>query len=298
MKDNNSINNKTKASLTIEAALILPIFIFAIIAFIYLLQLIIINNNFQESITNIGLSTAKYGYVYESISDFATDEKGDLESQREEGVTNSLLEEAIAKSISSLYYKLQLTSKTNTKALNKSIIKNEFSGVSTYLSSFMEKDNEVDIIINYDIALPVPFIKIDNFHIVQRVRLNAWTGYRPIPKFTSASEGTEETDENEEMVYITASGKVYHNSANCTHIKLSIKNVPVDQVKNLRNSSGGKYTSCYICGSRPQSDKNIYITTSGDRYHNDRTCSGLKRTVTKVPLKTVEDRAACKRCGK
>ena len=33
------------------------------------------------------------------------------------------------------------------------------------------------------------------------------------------------------------------------HICLSIRSVPYEQVKDLRNKSGGRYTSCSICWS-------------------------------------------------
>ena len=274
----------------------IPVFIFTILAFIYLLQILVFHNNFQEAITNIGLDSAKYGYLYESIEDSLNSSTSNLNYNNEDGVIDSKIETLIAKSIDSIYFKTVLTKKLNIEALNKSIIKNGLNGVHTFLSSYMEEDDEVDIILNYNIKLPLAFINLDDFHIVQRVKLRSWTGYRPAPKFAVVANNEE--DQNEEMVYIAETGNVYHTSNNCSHIRLSIRNAPYNQVKDLRNKSGGKYSRCNICWSSNEAVNSVYITTSGDRYHSNKNCSGLKRTVTEVSISQVSGRSLCKRCGK
>lgn len=288
-----------KGSLTLEAALVLPIFIFAILAFIYLLQALILHNNLQNAITEIGLDSAKYGYVYESIgnsfqnSDSANNQE--LSYKDDEGVIDSTLETLVAKSIDSIYFKTKLYYKLDIGVANNSIIRNGFAGIHTYLSSYMEEDDEVDIILNYNLKLPLVFFNINDFQIVQRVKLKIWNGYRPPAKFSTASDDLEEQDE--EIVFITPSGNVYHISRGCSHISLSIRSVPYEQVKDLRNKSGGRYTSCSICWSNSKNESLVYITTSGDRYHKEKNCSGLKRTVIEVPISKVKDKSKCKRCG-
>lgn len=282
MKSKNNISgHKIKGSLTIEAALVLPIFIFAMLAFIYLLQVAILHNNMQTAITEIGLDAGKYGYAYESFYDSNND-------STPEAMNN------IARGIDSEYFKTALYGKLNVEAINKSIIKNGFSGINTYFSTYMDGNDEIDVIINYQIKIPLLFIKVDDIQIVQRVKLKSWNGYHPIPRFT---KGTEGSDEEGETVFITETGTVYHTSRDCTHIRLSIHSVPFNQVKDLRNESGGKYKSCHRCGSQSENGANVYITVSGDRYHSNKNCSGLKRTVTEVPLSQVKDWNPCSRCG-
>ncbi len=299
MKDKLNKHKKLRGSLTLEAALVLPVFIFTILAFIYLLQVLILHNDIQEAITEIGLDSAKYGYVYESLggsfnsSDSINNSNFNYKS--EDGVIDSSIETLIARSIDSIYFKTALYKKLDVESVNDSIIKDGFTGIHTFLSSYMDEGDEVDVILNYNIKLPLAFINIIDFQMVQRVKLKSWNGYRPTPKFTKENEDTK--DKDEEMVFITATGNVYHTSDSCSHISLSIRNVPYNQLDKLRNKAGGKYKSCSLCWSSYEDGSTVYITASGDRYHGDVKCSGLKRTVTKVPISKVIGRKMCKRCG-
>lgn len=305
MKGHRIINRKQKGSLTVEAALVLPIFIFAILAFIYLLQVLIYHNNLQQAITDIGLDAAKYGYVSELIKDSNTNQN-DTDSKQEiqqtssdkgkknqEGVVSSVAAKSISKGIDCGFYKLALLTKLDLEAVNKSSIKNGFNGIHTYFSSYMEDNDEVDIVLNYHIKMPLLFIDLDDFQIVQRVKLRAWNGYRPQAKFDKVEQESED-----KKVFVTATGTVYHTSKNCTHISLSIKDVPFEHLNHLRNKSGGKYKNCHLCGINSKNGDTVYVAVSGDKFHSDRNCSGLKRTVSEVPLSQVLDKRLCSRCGK
>lgn len=298
MERQKQLKYKKRASLTLEAALVMPIFMFSIIAFIYFLQIIIIHDNLQEAINNIGLEAAKYGYVYDSLLEEKKEDTSnniDLEGniKNEDEIIDSSLDKLIAKSIDSTFFKAALYDNLNPKLLDNSCIKGGFAGIHTYLSSYMEENNTVDVVINYKIETPTLFLKLDNFQIVQRSKLRGWNGYKPLLKVK------EETDQDtEEMVYIAETGTVYHTSRECTHLKLSIKLVPFEQVENLRNNSGGKYKKCQVCSSGSKIEGLVYITTTGDRYHINGNCSGLKRTIKELPLSQVKDRNLCERCKK
>lgn len=122
------------------------------------------------------------------------------------------------------------------------------------------------------------------------VKVHAWTG-------TSWEETSEPEEKPEKMVYVTASGTVYHKSLDCSYLKLSVSQISGTEVASRRNESGEKYYACESCSRGQKPAGCVYITKSGNRFHNDRTCSGLKRTVRLVKESKAANLSACQRCG-
>ena len=101
----------------------------------------------------------------------------------------------------------------------------------------------------------------------------------------------------DDYVFITEDSRVYHRNRNCSHIMLTIRETTSGEVTSLRNNNGNRYRPCESCHSS-LSDDRLYITTEGNRYHNNINCSGLKRTVRAVRLSEVGNRRPCSRCGR
>lgn len=125
-----------------------------------------------------------------------------------------------------------------------------------------------------------PFWKTEK--ITEKAVCRAWIGFT-------------ETKAEETYVYITLDGEVYHLYRDCTHLKLSVRKTALAAVHQLKNVYGQKYRKCEICEA--PFGAMVYITSEGDCYHSERTCSGLKRTVRQVPLSQVGGRSLCSRCG-
>lgn len=120
------------------------------------------------------------------------------------------------------------------------------------------------------------------------VYIRKWTGY----DVTSAGE----TKDEDEYVYITECGTVYHRSRECSHLKISISVCNASDVSMKRNDYGQKYRPCERCASG-NSTGLVFITDKGDKYHNSANCSGLKRTIKTVKLSEVGGRGPCSVCG-
>ena len=102
--------------------------------------------------------------------------------------------------------------------------------------------------------------------------------------------------ETEELyVYITPNGSVYHLYADCTHLKLSIQCVTRSYALSAKNEYGVGYRKCDLC--KEPYGAMVYITNEGDCYHSERECSGLKRTIRRVPQSEVAERPVCLRCA-
>ena len=133
--------------------------------------------------------------------------------------------------------------------------------------------------------MPMPFTVLSGQMVyLQTMYIRHWQGY-------DRSAGQEE-----EMVYITKTGEVYHRTIQCKHLQLSIREVAFRDIDTCRNRSGGKYYPCEHC-TKGSCGERIYITTEGDRYHSSKSCSSLLRFIQKIEKSKVEDsHRPCKTC--
>lgn len=255
-----------RATLTVEAAVVLPLFLFAMIAALQYGVVMETATRFGASLTETGKQMATAAYV--------TRFGGDLDE----------VPEIAVKALSATYAKQRLVS----QAKDVSAVKR----VNLLLSSFLAEEDTIDLVLTYQIRSPVGMIKLPGSFFLQRARVRAWTG-----RETGGEDGAEGEEGDGTYVYVTETGTVYHDDPNCTHLKLSIREVNESELAGLRNNSGGKYHSCEKCGGA-SADGKVFITSEGDRYHSSLSCSGLKRTVRQVLKEELGDMRACSRCGK
>ena len=103
-------------------------------------------------------------------------------------------------------------------------------------------------------------------------------------------------EEDEEIVYVTPTGRVYHRERNCTYLLPRVRALPAGELNRERNESGGRYYACETC--RPGKSGTVYVTEYGNRYHSSRNCSTISRTVKEVKLSAVVGRMPpCSKCG-
>ena len=240
------------ASVTMLAAVILPIFIFAILSLAYLLEI----NSMGVAIKGASYSAAKK--ATEDIVKYEMFFSGSLENK--------------------------IVDLIGSERINRSIISGGARGISTSNSRYFSESEELEVVVEYTIKLPIETFGILQIDKVIDFRIKPWTGYMYL-----------EADSDDIIVYITETGRVYHENYSCTYLKLSIQFVAKELVSDLRNESGGKYKACEKCvyGS---SMAGVYITNTGGKYHNSLTCSGLKRTIKAVRKSTVDGMGGCSRC--
>lgn len=264
----NRAGKRAEGSMTLEAACVLPLFLFAMLAILQFAKIETVSTALLAGMQDTAKDMAAYAYIKEIGAP-----TGD-----------SFAEELLSGGISAAYAKSSVVKKANLKSSDGSI--------SLWKSSFTENEM-IDLAVTYEVRNTYTILPIPRVKAALRTRVRAWTG-RDGNGSSMQGEDQKET-EKEEMVYMTMTGTVYHKDENCTHIKLSIKTVSFEQAKELRNKSGGKYHACERCGGKTEG--NVYITDYGDRYHSSLGCSGLKRSVLKIPLSQAEDRRACSKCG-
>ena len=258
-----------KGSLTVETAIALPIFIFAVLILVMAGEAVRFSGNLNAGLMESAKKLSVYAY--------AGNRKG------LSGMTAGLGGKAVS---------LTLGKSMTVKELEKSYGGEPFSeggksGLSFIHSNVLGPDQMIDLNAVWRMKVKFPLPGVQGFRVIDRARIRAFTGYD-----NSRGRGGEEGEE--EMVFVTETGTVFHRDRNCSHLNIHISVTDPGDVKNRRNTSGGKYYPCEYCG---RGSGTLYITEDGDRYHSKISCPGLKRTIRCVPISEVGGRGPCSRCG-
>jgi len=168
-----------------------------------------------------------------------------------------------------------------SKSIEKNIKGGRF-GISFH-DSVMD-DSYVDFVATYRLNMPIRYFGTKELYVMQRCRIHKWIGYQE----------KEQNDSTMNLVFVTHTGSVYHNSRECTHIKLSVHTV----IGMPNQWNGKKYAPCELCVKGTIKGNTWYITDEGRKYHLRINCSGLKRMVYMIDKLQAEKegRALCSRC--
>lgn len=263
-------SRKLRASMTVEAAIALPLFIFFIIQIMSAINMIGVQSRLGAALHQTGNKMAFSGYVYEKA----------MGSIPIEGLASVALTEVYARN--------QVLDYAGKGYLNKSCIKNGADGIRFDGTSIMGSNDIIEICLSYYAEPLVTILGFDGFAMSQCYYGRAWTGY-------DVQSSVSNFSDNDPMVYVTETGTVYHTNRNCTYLNPSITSVSSDEIDSSRNQSGGKYSPCAICGKNAVLGT-VYITNQGSSYHTSITCSGLKRTIYTIPLSQAGGRGRCSKC--
>lgn len=269
MRKNDIIKKFNNASMTVECAIALPIFVMAVLSLYSLFPILTIYSQMNASLHVVGKEMAYCAYPLSRLS-----EEQDKENVYA-GVASMLAEDAYAAG--------RLVSVMGKDRIDNSNIRNGAMGINVLRSNPNSKNNTVDLVVTYYADpwfMPGKGIKLEN-----RCKMKKWTGYeRPVK------------DETCEYVYITTNGKVYHTNYDCSYLHPSIHSCDRETVSEKRNQSGSKYYECSKCKNKEKGDT-VYITDWGERFHNSIGCSELERNIKAVPLDKVGDRRLCDKCA-
>lgn len=262
------LQRKIKAGMTVEASIVLPLFLFFFLNLSCSIEMMRLHGNLEMALRDVGNRVSVYGIVLDSV----------------EGEQSLWKDKLTGLVISYGYVQGQVTKYVGEEYLEESPLTDGAQGLAFLESSLREKDC-FELILTYQVSPWMELIGFKPFRMANRYYGHFWTGYE-IP----GSEQSQET------VYVTENGSVYHEDRECSHLRISIQEVPLQEVGNYRNEVGGKYSSCEKCGKKPTMG-NVYITEDGTRYHCDRECSALKRTVYAILRTETKGYRPCKTCA-
>ena len=257
------LTSQIDAGMAVEAAVILPLMLHFLLNLSCAIELIRLHGNLQLALWDVGNRLAVYGYAMEDSD--------------------------VASLFSWFYIKDQMTDYAGKEYLDNSPLKSGRKGLDMWESEIFSSEDELDVIVTYSVSPWSRLAGFSSFRMANRYYAHIWNGYG-IP------DNPEQSEQELDIVYVTENGQVYHEDRNCTHLRLSVREVSRLEAENSVNQWGKSYSPCEKC--KPGSVSLIlYITEEGDRYHADRDCSGLKRTVFSVTRDSVAGYRACSRCG-
>ncbi len=261
------------ASVTVEASLVLPLFIFFFINILGAFDILRLQCDMEAALHQAGSQIMEQAAFSEMLTG---DEKSKTEAFAEGAITTGLASKKVKAYLGEEY-------------LNKSCIRGGAGGLS-FLQTALRSDGDIiDIVTSYKVHPLLGIAGFSDFTVESRFYGHGFTGYNP-------DDGCgDEGEAEEEYVYITESGSVYHRSTKCSHLRVSVQACSKSSVSKKRSSDGSKYYPCEYCGKR--SGSTVYITNYGNRYHSNNKCPGIKRSIRTVPISEVGGRRACSECG-
>lgn len=259
-----ALKKEAEAGMTVEAAAVLPLFLFFLLNLSCAIELIRLHGNIQVALWQTCGKVSIYGYALEDSN--------------------------LAPILTGLYIKSQLVEYAGENYLDNAPIQNGSRGLMLWESNIFSSQDELDVIVTYRVSPWSSFAAFTSFRMANRFYSHIWNGYE-IPEDPQAAE------KYLDVVYMTENGEVYHENRNCTHLKLSIREVTRTEAEGAVNQWGSNYTPCEKCNPGSFAWR-LYITEEGNRYHSSRGCPGLKRTVFTVPRSRAVEYPACSRCAR
>lgn len=275
------------ASATVEAALVIPVFIYAVMAVMYIMQMIMVQVRVQESLYNTGRQVAKYAYLYDCIDKGMNSREDIIKTQKQD---LSWLDKGIHLAGAQVIF----INEIGTEYAKKAGVAGDSAGFVMLGSKIMEGNKEIFLEVSYVLKNPFDIFGIALKKFTQQVSLTAWLGDDKCMGVEADSTLADSADR--EYVYITASGEVYHTKKSCTYLQPSVSRVRYEDIQNMRNEGGAIYYQCEYCVERTEITGFVYITPYGSRWHASGKCPKINRNIMKVLKTSVPDRKICSKC--
>lgn len=256
-------------SLTIETALVFPFFIMVLLCFIYIINIIGFQQTIQLKLEDTARKISSSAYIAADMQDDSPD--------------SPLLSVPIFRT---LFFTEDIK-----KLCKTTYIKNNELGISFLHSSIDTEKQTADIVITYSIQFPFLPGNLFSIPFVQRCQIRLFTGYIQ----SGLSDGAEE------IVYMTANGRVYHTDKYCSYLVHYTDSIALSSLPLYEKSKGVYYTPCNMC--KPVTNLNgstsIYISSTGNVYHFSKDCYHLSSHIFSCPAGKVKDLyPICSRCSK
>jgi len=268
-----SLKGWSYGSLTLEAAMVLPIILLIFTGFLSFFSFLEIEVRLQNALNYVSQRIAAYYYVVDHL------EAENITEEIQAEVALPVIKTALTPGI----VKEMVCEELGDAFSDEKIIVGGKSGLSFIGSGYDSVYQTIRVQVYYRLQIPL-FSGISLSKMIsQKAVYRAWTG-------SNFEESSEET-----YVYVTQNGTVYHTSLSCTYLNISAREVAFSTLEALRNMNGEKYTACSLC-CKESTAEIVYVTNYGNKYHLDQNCTAIRRDVKTIPLSEVGELPLCERC--
>lgn len=248
-----------KGSLTVEAALALPVCLGVLFLLMGLFQALAVYEQINGQLCTTARNLAAYGEAHDGYS---------------------------AADVYRVFY-LGI----NESGIDSSSIEGGYAGILLGFEEDKSDEGLLKLSAFYRIKIPGYFTGSRSLSISDTIYTRAWIG--------GQLSGHEKTESSEHIyVYVAENGVVYHSREDCTYLQLSVHQVSFANIEECRNHYGARYIPCERCGHASDSDV-VYVTDKGNAWHTSRQCSGLKRNlhILDKDVAINQGLSPCSRCG-
>lgn len=288
-----SLNRRFSASITVEAAICLPVFLFA--ALILLAPIRMLDE--RRKLQNVMEAAAKDLALAAYAENMLEEKGGALLNRRQlSGSSAGKAEGAISET---------LLNGINTGAAAARILTSMNGSVfqSPYFTRCeVLQDDMIALELHYEMRFPFRIFGKDGIQMSSVVNRRAWTGAeggRGSGRYASGKgadeDGYSRDADGERVVYVGQTSTVYHKQRSCHYLANVLKPVDAETIDRRRNASGGKYHACESC--KPGKHGQVYIMESGTAYHGSESCRAIGAYAREVRLEEVEHLGPCSYCS-
>ena len=265
-----------KGSYTIEAAVVMPLFITLMIFGLFIFRILQVQAGVQQSLDYTSRTMA---VTLGNVANKGESDKDVDTSEQAPTLSGELSEAALmVATIAMAGYEMA----DNNVPIE--FIDGGAAGFDFFDTSV--EGNYIDLRVNYQMTFPIGLLGEYTFDVAQRSRCRKWIGY-------DKAENTIDA----QYVYITEKGEAYHRKYMCTYLNPSVRKISAEEIKNARNKGGAIYYECKRCKGK-KAGGFFYITDYGTSFHKDINCTEIKHNIKKVLYEEVKDKMRpCSKCA-
>lgn len=203
------VSLSASASLTLEAALVLPLFLFACMVLLMPFRILDVERQMQAAAERTAETISQMAYA------------GSKETWSS-AAAYAYAEGAVRRAAADL----------------------PAERISLAGSKLLTDKEQVRLVVSYELRLPFSVLGLGRVKRVNRAFRRAWIG----KEGSEGTGGEEEENEKNTFVYVGQGSTRYHRDAHCHYLSNRLQKVDRKQLNTLRNESGGIYKACSRCG--------------------------------------------------